>query len=85
MARFTSFVAIASIAAGVASLIVAQSLSRGFADEMRGKTLMAVVPSDRRAALFGVVVQFKNGAAEVRSVEACDDARDSQPTKAAAE
>ncbi|HXG86364.1 MAG TPA: ABC transporter permease [Pyrinomonadaceae bacterium] len=39
LARFTSFVAIIGIAAGVASLIIAQSLARGFADEMRGKIL----------------------------------------------
>ena len=39
LARFTSFVAIVGIAAGVASLIIAQSLSRGFADEMQDKIL----------------------------------------------
>jgi lipoprotein-releasing system permease protein len=39
LARFTSLVAIVGIAAGVASLILAQSLARGFADEMRDKIL----------------------------------------------
>lgn len=39
LARFTSFVAIIGIAAGVASLILAQALARGFADEMRDKIL----------------------------------------------
>ena len=39
LARFTSIVAVVGIAAGVASLIVAQSLARGFADEMRDKIL----------------------------------------------
>src|SRR5215213_9345720 len=39
LARFTSVVAIVGIAAGVASLIIAQSLARGFADEMRDKIL----------------------------------------------
>jgi len=39
LARFTSFVAVVGIAAGVASLIVAQSLARGFSDEMREKIL----------------------------------------------
>lgn len=39
LARFTTFVAITGIAAGVASLILAQSLSRGFADEMQEKIL----------------------------------------------
>jgi lipoprotein-releasing system permease protein len=39
LARFTSFVAIVGIAAGVASLIIAQSLASGFADEIRDKIL----------------------------------------------
>lgn len=39
LARFTSAVAVVGIAAGVASLIVAQSLARGFSDEMREKIL----------------------------------------------
>ncbi len=40
LARFTSIVAIVGIAAGVASLIIAQSLARGFADEMQEKILV---------------------------------------------
>jgi lipoprotein-releasing system permease protein len=39
LARFTSGVAIAGIAAGVASLIIAQALARGFSDEMQDKIL----------------------------------------------
>ncbi len=39
LVRFTSFVAIIAIAAGVASLIIAQSLARGFSDEMQDKIL----------------------------------------------
>ena len=39
LARFTSIVAVIGIAAGVASLIVAQALARGFGDEMRDKIL----------------------------------------------
>ena len=39
MARFTSFVAIIGIAAGVASLIVANALANGFNDEMQNKIL----------------------------------------------
>ncbi len=39
LARFTSIVAVVGIAAGVASLIVAQSLAKGFSDEMRDKIL----------------------------------------------
>lgn len=39
LARFTAVVAVVGIAAGVASLIVADALARGFADEMRDKIL----------------------------------------------
>jgi lipoprotein-releasing system permease protein len=39
LARFTAGVAIAGIAAGVASLIIAQALARGFSDEMQNKIL----------------------------------------------
>lgn len=39
LARFTSVVAVAGIAVGVASLLIAQSLARGFQDEMRDKIL----------------------------------------------
>ena len=39
LARFTSVAAVVGIAAGVASLIVAQALAKGFADEMRDKIL----------------------------------------------
>jgi lipoprotein-releasing system permease protein len=39
LARFTAIAAIVGIAAGVASLIVAQALARGFADEMQDKIL----------------------------------------------
>ncbi|MBA3335194.1 MAG: ABC transporter permease [Acidobacteria bacterium] len=39
LARFTSFVAVTGVAAGVASLILAQALARGFADEMQNKIL----------------------------------------------
>lgn len=39
LARFTSAVAVAGIAVGVASLLIAQSLAAGFQDEMREKIL----------------------------------------------
>lgn len=39
LARFTAIVAVIGIAAGVASLIIAQALARGFSDEMRDKIL----------------------------------------------
>ncbi len=39
LARFTSFVAIVGIAAGVASLIIANALANGFNDEMQNKIL----------------------------------------------
>ncbi len=40
LARFTSIVAVVGIAVGVASLIIAQALARGFQDEMRDKILV---------------------------------------------
>ena len=39
LARFTSIVAVIGIAVGIAALIIAQSLGRGFQDEMRDKIL----------------------------------------------
>ena len=39
LARFTAIVAVTGIASGVAALILAQALARGFADEMRDKIL----------------------------------------------
>ena len=39
LARFTTIAAIVGIAAGVASLIIAQALANGFSDEMRDKIL----------------------------------------------
>lgn len=39
LARFTTLAAIAGIAAGVASLIIANALAKGFADEMQNKIL----------------------------------------------
>ncbi|MGI8544668.1 MAG: ABC transporter permease [Aridibacter sp.] len=39
LVRFTSFIAIIGIAAGVAGLIVAQAIAKGFADEMQDKVL----------------------------------------------
>ncbi len=39
LVKFTSAVAVAGLVAGVASLIVAQALARGFQDEMRDKLL----------------------------------------------
>ncbi|HEY0428719.1 MAG TPA: FtsX-like permease family protein [Pyrinomonadaceae bacterium] len=39
LARFTAVAAVVGIAAGVASLIIAQALARGFSDEMQDKIL----------------------------------------------
>lgn len=39
LARFTALVAVVGIAAGVAALILANALAKGFADEMRNKIL----------------------------------------------
>ena len=55
------------------------------ADETQGRTLMAVLPNERHAAVFDAVVSFKSGAAEVRAGQSRDDAPASAPAKAAAE
>jgi len=55
LARFTSGVAIVGIAAGVASLITAQALARGFSDEMQDKIL----------ANTAHISVFSNDAAEI--------------------
>ncbi len=39
LARFTAIIAVIGIAAGVAALIVANALAKGFADEMQNKIL----------------------------------------------
>lgn len=39
LVRFTAIVAVVGIAAGVAGLIIAQAISKGFSDEMRDKVL----------------------------------------------
>lgn len=57
LARFTSIIAVVGVAAGVASLIVAQALAKGFSDEMRDKIL----------ANTAHVSVFLNDAAEIEN------------------
>lgn len=60
LARFTTFAAIIGIAAGVASLIIANALAKGFADEMQSKIL---------ANTAHVAVSMKDGGAIFNSNE----------------
>ena len=78
LARFTSFVAIVGIAAGVGSLIIAQSLARGFADEMRDKIL---------ANTAHISVFMRSGGGEIynwkdvkTSLEKSENVREISPT-----
>ena len=69
LARFTSVVAIVGIAAGVASLIIAQSLARGFSDEMRDKILantahVSVLMSDGTE-----IINFREIAENLKTIE----------------
>lgn len=78
LARFTSLVAIVGIAAGVASLIIAQSLARGFADEMRDKILAntahITVFSNEEGA------KIPNWRAAKHSIENTENVRAVEPT-----
>lgn len=69
LARFTSAVAVVGIAAGVASLIVAQSLARGFADEMRDK----ILSNTAHVAVFlkdgGAISNFGEIAENLKNIE----------------
>ena len=78
LARFTSIAAIVGIAAGVASLIIAQSLANGFSDEMRDKIL----------ANTAHISIFMNDGAEVfdwknikNQLEKSENVTDVSPTK----
>jgi lipoprotein-releasing system permease protein len=72
LARFTSGVAIVGIAAGVASLIIAQALARGFSDEMQDKILantahISVFSND--AAEFSEWQKIKENLEKIESVK----------------
>jgi lipoprotein-releasing system permease protein len=69
LARFTSFVAIAGIAAGVASLIVAQALARGFGDEMRDKILANTAHVSVFSADGGEIVDWREIESDLERAE----------------
>lgn len=77
LARFTSLVAIVGIAAGVASLIVAQALANGFADEMRDK-ILANTPHISVSANDGA--EISDWRAAKTAVEKIENARVVLPT-----
>ena len=77
LARFTAIVAVVGIAAGVASLILAQALARGFRNEMQEKILGNTAH----------ITIFRNDGAEIsdwqevkNSLEKLDNVREVSPT-----
>ena len=74
LVRFTSWIAFAGIAAGVASLILAHALSRGFSEEIRDKILdnsahlSVAVKDGRRISNWQLVKQKLEGVEGVSSV-----------------
>ncbi len=74
LVRFTSAAAVIGIAAGIASLIIAQALSRGFADEVREKVLentahITVDSSEAKIANPNIIERKLLGIAGVKKVE----------------
>ncbi|MEZ5429134.1 MAG: ABC transporter permease [Pyrinomonadaceae bacterium] len=69
LARFTSWVAIVGIAAGVASLIIAQGLGRGFADGMRDKILVNTAHISVFARDGGEIPRWREIAARLEKSE----------------
>jgi lipoprotein-releasing system permease protein len=78
LARFTSAVAVAGIAAGVASLITAQALARGFADQMRDKILANTPHISVYARQEGAAIE--NWRAAKAEIEKTENARTVEPT-----
>jgi lipoprotein-releasing system permease protein len=77
LARFTSVVAIVGIAAGVASLIVAQALARGFADEMRDKILANTAHVSVFLKDGGEIVDYRETTEALKKIE---NVREVSPT-----
>ncbi|HQU81894.1 MAG TPA: ABC transporter permease [Pyrinomonadaceae bacterium] len=69
LARFTSVVAILGIAVGVASLIIAQSLAKGFQDEMREKILANTAHISVFLTKGGEISDFENVKAKLETLE----------------
>ena len=73
LARFTSAAAVAGIAAGVASLIFAQALGRGFQNEMRDKVLantahISITPLDGDTGDLSELSRKLSGARHITNV-----------------
>ena len=77
LARFTSVVAVLGIAAGVASLIVAQALARGFADEMRDKILANTAHVSVFLKDGGEIVNYRETTEALKKIE---NVREVSPT-----
>ncbi len=69
LARFTSIVAIIGIAAGIASLIVAQALASGFSDEMRDKILANTAHVSVFTKNESKITDWRKMAAELEKLE----------------
>lgn len=69
LARLTSLAAIVGIAAGVASLIVAQALARGFADEMRDKILVNTAHISLFAKDGAAISNWQTAAENLKAIE----------------
>ncbi len=77
LVRFTSMVAILGIAAGVASLIVAQAIAKGFSDEMQDK----VLSNTSHITIFNEGnTNFSNSQIVKRSLEKIENVQKVEPT-----
>ncbi len=75
--RFTSFIAIVGIAAGVASLIIAQAIAKGFSDEMRNK----VLKNTSHITIFNESnTNFSNPQIIVQKIEEIENVQNIEPT-----
>jgi hypothetical protein len=54
-------------------------------EESRGRTLLAVLPNDRRNDLFDTAIRFRAGTAEITNQDVGDPMRSKEPQRAAAE
>ncbi len=69
LARFTAIVAVVGIAAGVAALILANALAKGFADEMQSKILANTAHVSIFAADGAAIFDWETIKEKVESVE----------------
>ncbi len=77
LARFTSLAAVVGIAAGVASLIIANALARGFSDEMQDK----ILSNTAHITIFaGDGAEISNWRETKKSLETLDNVREVSAT-----